>query len=118
MPYNFPAGQINYPKKYVWLKFQVCSTNSILIALLDFNVYHSYNKGPEYAQEKLKFCKAVKGFDFVTNHEDGLKAANDELNDKGIKVFEINGDVTCNAVMCLVNDKVLLQCDVGKEKSS
>ena len=74
------------------------------------------NKGPEYAQEKLKFCKAVKGFDFVTNHEDGLKATNDELNDKGIKVFEINGDVTCNAVMCLVNDKVLLQCDVGKKK--
>ena len=70
--------------------------------------------GPKCAEEKLKYCKAVEKFDFVTTEEDGIKSANDELNEKGIKVFNIKGDVACNGVMCLVQNEVLLSCDVGK----
>ena len=63
----------------------------------------------------MKYCKAIEKFDFVTTDEDGIESANDELNEKGVKVFDINGDVACNAVMCLVQNEVLLSCDVGKQ---
>ena len=68
--------------------------------------------GPKFAQEKLKHIKVIEKFDYLTTNEEDLQKLNKELEKDRISIYNIDGDVAANAVVCLVNNKVLLECDI------
>ena len=68
--------------------------------------------GPKQAEEKIKYINVVEKFDYVTNDKDSLKQLNDALANEGVELFELEGDLPCNAVLGVVDKKVLLECDV------
>ena len=68
--------------------------------------------GPKFAEEKLKHIKVIEKFDYVTTNEEELKNLNKELEKDGLNIYNIDGDVAANAVVCLVNNQVLLECDI------
>ena len=68
--------------------------------------------GPKQAEEKIKYINVVDKFDFVTDDKNSLKQLNESLANEGVEFFELEGDIPCNAVLCVVDKKVLLECDV------
>ena len=68
--------------------------------------------GPKQAEEKIKYINIVEKFDYVTDEKDSLKQLNESLANEGVEIFELEGDRPCNAVLCVVDKTVLLECDV------
>merc|ERR1712141_873049 len=68
--------------------------------------------GSKQAEEKIKYINVVDKFDFVTDDKNSLKQLNESLANEGVEFFELEGDIPCNAVLCVVDKKVLLECDV------
>ena len=64
--------------------------------------------GPRQCEEKIKFINVLEKFDFVTDNKKDLKCLNEVLENEGVEIFELEGDVACNAVLCLVDKKILL----------
>ena len=68
--------------------------------------------GPKVAEEKLKYINVLKKFDYLTTDENDMKTLNELLESEGIQLFNVDGDVAGNAVICLVKKEVLLECDL------
>ena len=68
--------------------------------------------GPKVAEEKLKHIKVVEKFDYLTTNEEELKKVNAILKKDGVDIYNIDGDVATNAVVCVVKNQVLLECDI------
>ena len=68
--------------------------------------------GPKVAEEKLKYINVIKQFEYLTTDENDMKKLNDALETEGVQLFNIEGDVAANAVICLVQNEVLLECDL------
>ena len=68
--------------------------------------------GPKIAEEKLKYSKVVEKFDYLSDKTEDVKSLNDVLEKEGVEIFNIEGDVAANAVMCLVQKEVMLECDL------
>ena len=68
--------------------------------------------GPKVAEEKLKYINVVEQFDYITTNKEGLMKLNEALMEEGVEVFNIEGDAITNAVVCLVQKEVLLECDL------
>ena len=60
--------------------------------------------GPKVAQEKLKCINVLEKFDFLTTVEDDINRLNKELESEGVQLFNIDGDVAANAVICIVEE--------------
>ena len=68
--------------------------------------------GPKQAEEKIKYINVVEKFDYVTDDKDSLQQLNNALANEGVELFELEGDLPCNAVLGVVDKKLLLECDV------
>ena len=68
--------------------------------------------GPKVAEEKLKNINVLEKFDYRTDDENDLMRLNVELQEEGVELFSVDGDVIANAVLCLVQNEVILECDL------
>jgi hypothetical protein len=68
--------------------------------------------GPKQVEEKLKFINVKDKFDYITDDKVSLQSLNDILVKEGVEVFQLDGDAACNSVLCVVDKKILLECDV------
>ena len=60
----------------------------------------------------IRILKALDKFDYITTDEDDLKKINEILKKEGLEFFMMNGDMACNSLVGLVQEKVLLECDL------
>ena len=69
--------------------------------------------GAPAAEDKLNFVNALirKKFDYNCTDENDLKAANAKLEKEGVKLFCVDGDVACNAVVVIAHN-IALECDL------
>jgi len=68
--------------------------------------------GPKVVEEKLRYAKVVDMFDYISTNKDDLKRANRELIKEGVELISVEGDVATNSLVCLVDQEVLLECDL------
>ena len=64
--------------------------------------------GAEFSQEKLKFAKAVEKYHFLSTDSNDLAKANELLKDEGIEVINVDGDVCAHAILCIVDNSIIL----------
>ena len=69
--------------------------------------------GAPQAEDKLNYINAlVRGkFDFNASNKEELAAANKELEEEGVQLFFVDGDVCTNALLAVAHDH-LLACDL------
>ena len=74
--------------------------------------------GAPQAEDKLNYAGAlVRGkFDFNATDAEELGKANKELEEEGVKLFYVDGDVCTNALMAVAHDH-LLSCDCVYNRS-
>ena len=68
--------------------------------------------GSKWSEDKLKHCKAVGKFDYLATNDEDLNKVNEELKEEGIELFHVKGDIATNAIIGIVDKKVLLECDI------
>ena len=68
--------------------------------------------GPKFVDESLKGVNALENFYCHTDDENDLDRLNVELQEEGVELFNVDGDVMFNAVLCLVRNEVILECDL------
>ena len=74
--------------------------------------------GAPQAEDKLKYAGAlVRGkFDFNATDKEELAAANKELEEEGVQLFFVDGDICTNALLAVAHDH-LLACDLVYNRS-
>ena len=75
--------------------------------------------GAPQAEDKLNYINAlVRGkFDFNASNKEELAAANKELEEEGVQLFFVDGDVCTNALLAIAHDH-LLACDLVYGRSA
>ena len=68
--------------------------------------------GPKAAEEKLRYIGVLEKFDLLTDTKKDLDELNKELYGDGVELFNIEGDIACSSIICLVEKEVLLECDI------
>ena len=64
--------------------------------------------GAELWQEKLKFVNAIDKYHYLSTDSDDLATANEQLKGEGIEIINIDGDVCAHAILCIVDDRIIL----------
>lgn len=68
--------------------------------------------GAELSQEKLKFVNAIDKYHYLSTDSDDLAKANEELKGEDIEIINIDGDVCAHAILCIVDNRIILECDL------
>ena len=61
---------------------------------------------------KQKLASVLEKFDLLTDTKKDLDELNKELTGDGVEMFNIEGDIACSSIICLVEKEVLLECDI------
>ena len=64
--------------------------------------------GAEFSQEKLKFVQAVEKYHYLSTDSNDLQKANEQLKEEGIELFNVDGDQSAHAILCIVDDTLIL----------
>ena len=74
--------------------------------------------GAPQAEDKLNYAGALvrSKFDFNATDKEELAKANKELQEEGVQLFYVDGDVCTNALMAVAHDH-LLSCDLVYNRS-
>ena len=64
--------------------------------------------GAELSQEKLKFVNAIDKYHYLSTDSDDLAKANEQLKGEGIEIINIDGDVCAHAILCIVDNRIIL----------